>query len=429
MITADVYLWGTKIGIVYQQDIKSVPVFCYEPSFQNSNIQVAPLMMPLSSRQYSFPLLEEATFHGLAGLLSDSLPDKFGTKLIERYLAESGRDLNSFSAVERLLYVGNRGMGALEFAPPSNYAKDYNDTIDISRLVDISSKVLSDREQLLVSEDEKAMEQLINVGTSAGGARAKAVVAWNRKTKEFRSGQITTDKDFEYWLIKFDGVSNNKDKDKKADGKMYTRIEYAYYLMAKNAGITMNECQLYKEDNCYHFMTKRFDRTQEGQKLHMQSLGAMAHFDYNVPQAYSYEQAYDVMLRIGLGNAEAEQLFKRMLFNVMARNQDDHVKNISFLMNKAGEWSLAPAYDITYANNPTNRWTSSHQMTINGKASEIGKEDIFKCGRRMNLSRASILNSIEEIQVSLCTWEKCAQEANIREEGASFIKSNFEAVI
>lgn len=425
MNVAEVFLWGTRIGAVSQEGIDSIPVFNYDKDFVGSGIEVAPIMMPLKDRIYTFPGLGNAAFHGLPGLLADSLPDKYGSKLIERYLAEQGRSIDTLTAVERLLYTGKRGMGALEYVPAMDYAVTKNDVIDIRALVELATAILTDREKLHIMDSDHTMEQIINVGTSAGGARAKAVVAWNRETGDVRSGQIQAGDGYEYWLIKFDGVRNNKDKGEKEDGKSYTRIEYAYYQMAECAGIVMNECRLRQESGCYHFMTKRFDRSDTGEKVHMQSLGAMAHFDYNMPGVYSYEQAFEIMNRLGLGQKEVEQLFRRMVFNILARNQDDHVKNISFLMDKSGQWMLAPAYDITYANDSANRWLARHQMSMNGKTENFSKEDFFSCGSRMNLSKAKVRRILEEVENALNGWEACAENALLGEKEMSYINRQF----
>ncbi len=428
MSVAEVYLWGTRIGAVQQDTVASVPVFNYDPDFLRSGIQPAPLTMPLSDRNWSFPALPEETFHGLPGLLADSLPDKFGTRLIERYLAEQGRSIHSLTAVERLLYTGKRGMGALEYVPAADYAETTDTSVNISALVELASEILSEREQVHIDDNDHVMEQILNVGTSAGGARAKAVVAWNPETGDIRSGQIDAGTGYSYWLIKFDGVGNNKDKGEKADGDSYTRIEYAYYLMAGNAGIVMSDSRLYRESGYYHFMTRRFDRTGTGEKLHMQSLGAIAHYDYNSPGVYSYEQAYDVMNRIGLDQKDAEQLFRRMVFNVLARNHDDHVKNISFLMDKQGKWSFAPAYDITYANDAGNRWLAGHQMTINGKTGDFTRDDLLACGRRMNLSASTMNKVLTEVKTALQSWKGCAEAAFLKEEEADYIQDQFVTI-
>lgn len=425
MITAEVYLWGTRIGAVAQEDNGSVPLFNYDKDFLNSGIEVAPVAMPLSPMVYSFPALPKDTFYGLPGLLADSLPDKFGTKLIERYLSEQGRDMRSLTAVERLLYTGKRGMGALEYAPAKDYGEVRDGSINIDALVKLASDILSERENIHVSGDEQTMEQIINVGTSAGGARAKAIIAWNPETKDIRSGQIDAGTGYEYWLLKFDGVENNKDKGDKADAPAYTRIEYAYYLMAKKAGIVMNDCQLYQESGRYHFMTKRFDRSPEGAKIHMLSLGAMAHFDYNMPGVYSYEQAVSVMNRLHLGQNEVEQMFRRMTFNILMRNQDDHVKNISFLMDKSGTWSLSPAYDLTYANDKENLWLKSHQMSMNGKTEGFGLEDFYEAGRHMNLTKRKAEKILTEVKTAVREWESCAESAFLDEKEMDFIKGQF----
>ncbi len=425
MIAAEVYLWGTRIGVVVQESAYSIAKFNYDDTFRKSGIEVAPITMPLTQQVYSFPALNQETFKGLPGMMCDSLPDKFGTKLVERYLAEQGRDLRDFSAVERLCYVGKRGMGALEYVPAKEYFATPDDSVNLDDLVQLASAILSEKESILLNEKKHSMEQIIKVGTSAGGARAKAVIAWNRKTNDIRSGQVEAGKGYEYWLIKFDGVSNNKDKGDEADGTEYTRIEYAYYLMARAAGITMSECRLHEENGRYHFMTKRFDRNPEdGSKLHMQSLGAIAHYDFNEPGAHSYEQAADVIYRLGMGQGEVEELYRRMVFNVMTRNQDDHVKNISFLMNKRGKWMLAPAYDITYAYDKNNQWLARHQMSLAGKLDHYCKEDLEICASHMNIGKRRVTPILEEVSQAVAGWNEYADKAKVSERTMDEIRNN-----
>lgn len=423
MISAEVYLWGTRIGVVAQENTSSIPIFNYDDRFLQSSIEVSPLTMPLSKRIYSFSNLNKDSFHGLPGLLADSLPDKFGTKLIERYLAEQGRDFNNLTAVERLCYVGNRGMGALEYIPALGYTNGPDETIDVNALVKLASDVLSERKSMHISANAHAMEQIIKIGTSAGGARAKAIVAWNEETKDIRSGQVDVGSGYGYWLIKFDGIENNKDKGDKADGPSYTKIEYAYYLMAQAAKIDMSECRLYKESDNYHFMTRRFDRDiNTGRKIHMQTLGALAHFDYNSPGIHSYEQVAQIIYKLGMGQKEIEQLFRRMVFNVLARNQDDHVKNVSFLMNTKGDWSLSPAYDITFAYEPNNFWLSKHQMSVNGKLDSYVKEDFMTSGKNMNISKRKIEDIVCEVSGAVSKWTTFAEQAELDEVLSSQIQ-------
>ena len=366
---AEVRLWGRTIGAVALDEDRqdACAAFQYDPEFASSGIELAPLVMPLGDRVYQFPALPRASFHGLPGLLADSLPDRFGNALIDAWLATQGRRPESFSAVERLCYTGTRGMGALEFAPALGPRPRKATRIEIDALVDLASEVLSHRGELhgdLTGRGrEKALRDILRVGTSAGGARAKAVIAWNRETGEVRSGQVAAGDGFGYWLLKFDGVRGNRDKELE-DPQGYGVIEYAYSLMAQAAGIAMSECRLLEENGRRHFMTRRFDRLAGGEKLHMQSLGALSHFDFNRAGAYAYEQAMQVVRRLGLPMAAIEEQFRRMAFNVVARNQDDHVKNIAFLMDKRGRWSLAPAFDVTYSFNPSGAWTSMHQMTL-----------------------------------------------------------------
>ncbi len=413
---AEVKLWGKTIGAVLLQDGDDVASFEYDAAFAQSGIQVAPLVMPLSRRVHRFPALSRTTFHGLPGLLADSLPDKFGNALIDAWLASRGRQADSFNAIERLCYTGERGMGALEFAPATGPAAKQTTGIEVSQLVALASKVLTHRNNLQASfaaqGSEDALSDILRVGTSAGGARAKAVIAWNRKTNEVRSGQVKAGKDFEYWLLKFDGVSGNKDKELD-DPKGYGLIEYAYYLMALECGIDMSECRLFKEHGRSHFMTRRFDRLAGGEKLHMQSLSALAHYDFNMAGAYSYEQALLVMRQLQLPMQAIEQQFRRMAFNILARNQDDHVKNIAFLMNKSGEWSLSPAFDMTYSFNPAGAWTASHQMTMNGKRDNFTLDDFNACAKKASMKRGRAAKIVSEVQATVSKWKSFAEQAGL----------------
>jgi serine/threonine-protein kinase HipA len=365
-----------------------------------------------------FPALPRNTFHGLPGLLADSLPDKFGNALIDAWLATQGRTPESFNAVERLCYTGTRGMGALEFAPVMGPKSRKASKIEVDALVRLAGEVLTHRGDLQghfnVAGKEKALRDILSVGTSAGGARAKAVIAWNRATNEVRSGQIAAGDGFDYWLLKFDGVAGNKDKELE-DPKGYGAIEYAYHLMARAAGITMSECRLLEENERRHFMTRRFDRLAGGAKLHMQSLCALAHFDFNQAGAYSYEQALLTIRQLKLPMAAVEEQFRRMVFNIVSRNQDDHVKNIAFLMNQSGEWSLAPAFDVTYSYNPTGSWTSTHQMTLNGRRDGFTMEDFEACAKSALMKRGRAVVIIAEVQAAVRRWPEFAAEARLDE--------------
>ncbi|MCP5145761.1 MAG: type II toxin-antitoxin system HipA family toxin [Gammaproteobacteria bacterium] len=413
---AEVRLWGRTIGAVSLADGDDVASFEYDPAFARSGIEVAPVVMPLSNRVYRFPELARQSFFGLPGLLADSLPDKFGNALIDAWLARQGRRAESFNAVERLCYTGERGMGALEFAPAIGPQARQTSALEVSQLVALASEILSHRNgvhgSLSDEHGDTALRDLLRVGTSAGGARAKAVIAWNPQTNEVRSGQIKADEGFEYWLLKFDGVTGNKDKELE-DPQGYGLIEYACYLMARDCGIEMSECRLFKEHDRAHFMTRRFDRLDSGEKLHMQSLGAMAHFDFNMAGAYSYEQALLVMRQLQQPMQAIEQLFRRMVFNIVACNHDDHVKNIAFLMNKAGEWSLAPAFDMTYSYNPTGAWTANHQMTLNGKRDNFTLEDFNACARSASMKRGRAATIINEVQATVMNWREYADQAGI----------------
>ncbi len=413
---AEVKLWGRTIGAVSLQDGGDVADFEYAPEFTGSGIEVAPITMPLAKRIYSFPELSRTTFYGLPGLLADSLPDKFGNLLIDAWLATQGRQPYSFNAVERLCYTGSRGMGALEFEPTRGPQSPQAAQVHVDQLIELASDVLMHRGDLQVSfadaEKEQALTDILRVGTSAGGARAKAVIAWNPQTNEVRSGQVTAGEGFEQWLLKFDGVEGNRDKELD-DPQGYGVIEYAYSRMARDCGIEMSECRLFEESGRRHFMTRRFDRLEGGEKLHMQTLCAMAHYDFNLAGAYSYEQAMLVARQLGLSIQAVEQLYRRMVFNIVARNQDDHVKNIAFLMDKAGNWSLAPAYDMTYSYNPSGIWTSSHQMTINGKRDNFTLEDFKACARTVSMKRGRAETILKEVQNRVARWQDYAEEEGV----------------
>ena len=348
---------------------ESVARFEYAPNFISAGVEPSPIVMPVSKRIYSFPQLSR-TFHGLPGLFADSLPDKFGNKVIDSWLLRQGRNTESFTALERLCYTGNRGMGALEFLPLQGPDSTESESLDVENLRTFAAEILNQRKRFstksLSKKHQKSFEEILRVGTSAGGARAKILVAYNEKTGEMRSGQVAAAPDFGYWLLKLDDVENNSDKE-SADMFGYGAIEYTYSQMVKLAGIDMTECRLYECSGHRHFMTRRFDCLDGGKKLHYQSLCGLAHYDFNMPGAYSYEQALDVVKRLGLGYETLEQMYRRAVFNICARNQDDHAKNIGFLMDKRGVWTLAPAFDMTYAYNPEGAWTGSHQMTFNGK--------------------------------------------------------------
>jgi serine/threonine-protein kinase HipA len=416
---AKVQLWGRTIGAVSLDEGRDVAAFQYDRDFARSGIELSPLVLPLSERVYEFPALPRNTFHGLPGLLADSLPDKFGNALIDAWLATQGRTPESFKAVERLCYTGTRGMGALEYAPVIGPRPRQTSKIEVDALVRLAGEVLTHRGNLQghfhAAGKAKALREILCVGTSAGGARAKAVIAWNRQTNEVRSGQIAAGGGFDYWLLKFDGVAGNKDKELE-DPKGYGAIEFAYHLMARAAGITMSECRLLEENGRRHFMTRRFDRLAGGEKLHLQSLCALAHFDFNQAGAYGYEQALLAIRRLKLPMASVEEQFRRMVFNIVARNQDDHVKNIAFLMNKQGEWALAPAFDVTYSYNPGGAWTATHQMTLNGKRDGFTLAD-FQAGAEsavMKRNRAATI--IAEVQAAVKRWPEFAAEAKLADE-------------
>lgn len=424
--TAEVWLWGSRIGYLYQPEGSRLVQFEYDREFLNSGIEISPIMLPLSENVYAFDdLAGVPAFKGMAGVFADSLPDRFGNKIIDAWLAEQGRAKDSFTAIERLCYTGSRGMGALEYRPATS-SVSVEENLDVTEMVKLASSVLSDKKDAILSDKKANIAQLIEIGSSAGGARAKAVIALNERTGEIRSGQLLSSSDFDYWLLKFDGVDKNGDHNIH-DSRQYTNIEYAYYLMAKDAGINMNECRLLQKDGLCHFMTKRFDR-ENGKKLHMITLAGLAHLDYNTPCSCSYEMYAKYAKRIGVSQSEIEEIYRRMVFAVEGVNCDDHVKNFSFLMNKKGEWRISPAYDITFAYNPDNKWISRHQMTINGKASEITDEDMIACGVKMGLTVSFCREAIESAREVVSNWLQYAENAFISEGRAVDIALAIEAV-
>ena len=425
--TARVRLWGRDIGAVTWLADRGLGVFQYTPEFARSGIEIAPVMMPLTDTPYEFPSLSRETFHGLPGLLADSLPDRFGTALINAWLSARGREPGSFTPVERLCYTGARGMGALEFRPLMNDVPGSSRRVDIDALVALANRVLDDRialEGKLTGEDDAhAIEDILRVGTSAGGARAKAVLAWNETSGEFRSGQAPADEGFAPWLLKFDGVQGNRDRE-LADPQGFGRIEYAYHRMARAAGITMEDCRLHEEGGRAHFMTRRFDRTATGGKLHMQSLGALMHYDFNVAGAYAYEQALQAIRRLGLSMTDIEEQVRRTFFNVLARNQDDHVKNIAFLMDRRGQWRLSPAFDLAYSYNPTGAWTAQHQMSVNGKRDGFDREDLITFASVGGVKKTRARAILTEVSAAVADWRSHADAAGVPDRDVSRIEGS-----
>jgi serine/threonine-protein kinase HipA len=421
--TAVIQLWGQDVGAVSWLD-QGYAIFEYTPEFIRSGRDISPIHMPLVNKgdaRFMFPALSKDTFMGLPGLLADSLPDKFGNAIIDEWLARQGRSRESFNPVERLCYTGRRGMGGLEFTSSIKSNLDKATPVVIAQLVDLMQSIMQDRRQMdlaLEPDDEQsnaaALLDILRIGTSAGGARPKAIIAINEQTGHVLSGQTDVPQGYDYWLLKFDGVDDLE----LGKPKHYGRIEYAYYQMAKAAGIEMSECRLLEENGRAHFMTRRFDRVlddkQHNQKIHMQSLCGIAHYDFNLAGAYSYEQAFAVMREMRLPKSAALQQYKRLLFNVFARNQDDHTKNIAFLMDTSGQWSLSPAFDVTYSHNPAGLWTNQHQMSINGKRDEFSRQDLIAIGESISLPNAEKV--IDEIKQVVSQWPVYAKQAGVRKK-------------
>lgn len=408
------------VGYLLWREDTQTATFEYTPEFRKLGLDLSPIEMPLSQpRVFSFSNISKETFLGLPGLFADSLPDAYGKALLDRWLATNGR--NFANPIERLCYQGKRSMGALEFEPAQNDYLESSSNIEIDSLVETAREVLNQKEAFStnMSDTKEALLNIIKVGTSAGGQRAKAIIAYNDETKEVRSGQIEAPDGFEHWLLKLDGVTNTE----LGDPQHYGKIEYVYHLMAKEAGIEMTECRLLEENGRAHFMTKRFDRHRNN-KIHMQTLCGIAHYDYKMLRAYSYEQAFQIMRRLRLSYDQAEEMYRRMVFNVVARNQDDHTKNISFLMNRSGKWKLSPAYDVSWAYNPQGDWTSKHQMSINNKWDNITRDDLTTVARNMNIKHSNEI--IEQVIHAVSLWRNFAQQLDIPESTITQIENTLQ---
>jgi serine/threonine-protein kinase HipA len=421
--TAYINLWNERVGAIAWDADSRLASFQYENLFLNNNWNIAPLKMPIknaTNRFFNFPDLRDTqTFKGLPGLLADVLPDKYGNSLINAWLSRNGRSSNSLNPVEQLCFIGKRGMGALEFEPVVPKEKTAATKIELDNLVHIAQEILAGRQNFSTNisrDEEKALIDMLKIGSSAGGARAKALIAFNPITKEVRSGQSDAPKGFTHWLLKFDGIEDTQ----IGMSSGYGRVEMAYHLMAVEAEIEMTECRLLEENGRAHFMTRRFDREPGKGKLHMQSFCAMAHYDFNEITSFSYEQLFETMRTIFLPYPDAEQLYRRMVFNVMARNCDDHTKNFAFTMDKTGVWKLAPAFDISYSYNPDSHWVSRHSLSINGKRKNIIREDLLTVAKKMNIKKAAtIINQVKEV---VSKWDSFAQSTNVREDLKNAIK-------
>lgn len=416
--TAFIKIWGETVGAVAWDEEKQLASFEFEPKFKAKKIDLAPIKMPIQANQniFSFPELrasknsEYDTFKGLPGLLADVLPDKYGNQLINIWLAQNGRPENSMNPIEQLCFIGTRGMGALEFEPTQLKTTKRTFQVEINSLVDIANQMLNKREEFKtnISKDEQeAMMDILKIGTSAGGARPKAIIAYNKKTGQVRSGQTNAPNGFEHWLIKLDGVSDAQ----FGESKGYGRVEMAYYNMATDCGIEMMESQLLEENGRAHFMTKRFDRENGATKHHIQTFCAMQHYDFNEVRSYSYEQLFQTMRMLHLPYPDAEQMYRRMVFNVIAKNCDDHTKNFAFRLKQGSEWELAPAYDICHAYRPNSVWVSQHALSVNGKRTGIEKEDLLAFAKAMNIKKANTI--ISEINTTVQQWKKYANEVNV----------------
>lgn len=422
---ARVNLYGQPVGTFRWDNNRQLAHFEYADSFIGKGLEPSPILMPVrQGRVYSFSDIGRETFKGLPGMLADSLPDTYGRALFDRWLALTGR--SSGNAVETLCYLGKRCMGALEFEPAMDAPYSPDVRIELDSLVEVASEALSKKEEFgaNLEEDKKAaIAEIVRLGTSAGGQRAKAIIAYNPLTGEVRSGQIEAPEGFDYYLIKLDGVTAEAGF---RETQNFGRLEYSFYRLVKECGIEMSDCSLIKENGRAHFLTKRFDR-QNGEKIHMQTLCGIAHYDYRNPRSYSYEQAFNVMRALRLPYSQAQEMYRRLVFNVVIRNQDDHTKNISFLMDRQGKWTLSPAYDMGFAYNPNGGWTAQHQMSINGKFDDITRQDLLEFAKRNNIKEATeIIDRITEVS---SRWPLLAMECGVPQPMIDAIMPNLKLSI
>ena len=415
--TAYINIWNKRVGAIAWDDSNGLASFEYETSFLANNWDLAPLKMPIfgaDKQVFSFTELRgTSTFKGLPGLLADVLPDKYGNSLINAWLASNGRPSDSMNPVEMLCFIGQRGMGALEFEPVLPKSNNIATKIELNSLIDIAQEIFLGKQNFnanLSSDEAKALSDILKIGTSAGGARAKAVITFNSDTNEIRSGQADAPKGFTHWLLKFDGVSDQQ----IGTSSGYGRVEMAYSLMAKEAAIEMTECRLLEENDRAHFMTKRFDRESGKGKLHVQSFCAIAHYDFNQITLFSYEQLFETMRSLLLPYTDAEQLYRRMVFNVMARNCDDHTKNFSFIMDKSGQWKLSPAFDVCHSYRPGSSWVSQHSLSINGKRMDITRKDLLQVAKKMNIKKADGI--IDQVNAAVGKWNEFAEQTKVKKE-------------
>jgi len=421
----EVRIWNQRVGAVAPDPRLGCYVFAYDPAWRRTGIELAPLHMPLGDARttFAFPNLPEPSYKRLPGLLADALPDDFGNALIDAWMTGRGIDKRAVTALDRLAYMGRRGMGALEFKPARGAHRESVEPLQLKALVEAARQVVHGD----LSGDvqaQAALANIIRVGTSAGGARAKAVIAWNPATDEVRSGQFDAAPGFEHWLLKFDGVGKDAEL---GIGAEYGRIEYAYHLMAVAAGIEMSPCRMLEENGRAHFMTRRFDRDIAGGqtvKHHVQTLCAMDHLDYKQRATHAYAQHFMVIARLKLGDDAFGQAFRRMAFNVMARNCDDHAKNFAFRLRQGQAWELAPAYDITHAYNPKGEWTYQHLMSVNGKFSDIKSADLLVEAERFGVRRPRDL--LADVRAAVADWPKCAKEAGLSTTTADLVAADFE---
>lgn len=406
---AQVKMFGMTVGSVRWNSSYGVARFEYDPDFVKTGIQPSPILMPVrEGRVYSFGELNQETFKGLPGMLADSLPDTYGRALFDKWLALTGR--TSGNAIESLCFMGKRCMGALEFEPAIEGTFMAEQRIELDSLVAVAREALTEKDsfQANLDDDRKAaIAEILRLGTSAGGQRAKAIIAYNKNTGEVRSGQVDAPVGFDYYLIKLDGVSATAGF---KETENFGRLEYSFAKLVRACGIDMTECSLIEENGRAHFLTKRFDRV-DGEKIHMQTLCGLAHYDYRLLRGYSYEQAFNIMRGLHLSYKEAQEMYRRVVFNVVVRNQDDHTKNISFLMDKQGKWRLSPAYDMGYAYNPKGAWTSAHQMSVNGKFDDITRADLLELAARNNIRNASQI--IDEVCDACALWPKIAKDCDV----------------
>lgn len=409
----EIFIWNKRVGVLVRTP--EGIAFQYDPEFKRLGLDLSPINLSLEGKNIFINEADWKDTEGIPGLIYDSLPDKFGNDLLRTYFTDKGLTENDIDVFSKLQYIGTRGMGALEFSPASEIEQT-EDIIFLEDIEKISMLSTKGKEALKTNlEDKNALLQILHIGTSAGGARAKALIAINKENGNIKSGQLPLGADYDYFLIKIDGANETE----LGEPSGFGRLEYTYSQMAKDCKIQMTDCFLYKD---LHFLTKRFDRDENGEKLHIHSLCGLLGLDYHQVGNYSYEHYFMAARKLGLGQDAMEEVFRRMVFNVLVHNCDDHTKNFSFMMDQEGKWLLSPAFDLCYSYDNSNEWVNGHNMRVNGKRTEITYDDLMEVGKKFNIKKRKTI--FENIKMVVDQFTEYAHKNNVKQTLIDEVEKN-----